>query len=727
MMVLTGILVSEAFLASAITGTGLHQALIVVAAVIFAGLRWVGPRTAAWSGMLIGILGLGVGGWQLERNGMVPVLLSDLPMIFHVAVALHFWMWTRVWGWGVSRKHVRKQDEPSAWEGWVTLVAGGIVFWATNHVEIYGSSVFGVRLMAVLVLAGGLWFAWSRSRVTSGSGPLAANVGEKAETSWRQRVGLGLFLIGGLLAMTAMVPVADRVALWSYAWLGRDQVSTELDSFQDDAPVVVSGGGVGDDAMRQLPRRADLHLDNSVRFHLWFDDMADLRMATHTTLYLRTSTMGVFTSDGGLGPIRRGEWIYDSDDGESDGITHLDSTASSGKAGEVEFWTLIRQSESRELPIMPATRSVGLTGVYAFADDWFQLALEEHQSRVRFRARAALGPANHWHDSEPAAKGDVAIDYLQLPDSPLTSRLLDLTRKIAPAGLSLDQRLSAVCRYLGQHCEYSLSYDNPDDLDPVENFLFDEKKGHCELFATGGAMLLRAIGVPARVAFGFSGGEYHPARRLIAFRQSDFHAWTEINLAGRGWVIFDTTPLGAGAAGPAERRASGEPFAAVEPGAFEDLSDERLLGQLELPWWSKWTTGAIEAISAGFVWLCLGAGVVVLGIYGWRRKRRHTEQASVLGRALSHAEPLPAEEPASSLLHEYLAACAAWGRVKGPAQTLGEYLAVLKQDGVCGDDFDELNAYLYRVRYAGGAPDSEREQGFRDLIRQALIAPEAER
>jgi protein-glutamine gamma-glutamyltransferase len=77
--------------------------------------------------------------------------------------------------------------------------------------------------------------------------------------------------------------------------------------------------------------------------------------------------------------------------------------------------------------------------------------------------------------------------------------------------------------------------------DSVDEFLFDTKAGFCEHFSSAFTVLMRAAGIPARVVTGYQGGELNPIDLIMTVRQSDAHAWTEVFLAGRGWVRVDPT------------------------------------------------------------------------------------------------------------------------------------------------------------------------------------------
>jgi transglutaminase-like putative cysteine protease len=76
---------------------------------------------------------------------------------------------------------------------------------------------------------------------------------------------------------------------------------------------------------------------------------------------------------------------------------------------------------------------------------------------------------------------------------------------------------------------------------PVDDFLFNTREGFCEHFSSAFVFLMRAAGVPARVVTGYQGGELNVFDSIITVRQSDAHAWTEVYIAGRGWLRVDPT------------------------------------------------------------------------------------------------------------------------------------------------------------------------------------------
>ncbi|MFQ5410971.1 MAG: DUF3488 and DUF4129 domain-containing transglutaminase family protein [Phycisphaerae bacterium] len=82
----------------------------------------------------------------------------------------------------------------------------------------------------------------------------------------------------------------------------------------------------------------------------------------------------------------------------------------------------------------------------------------------------------------------------------------------------------------------------PEHSDPIQDFLFNNRRGHCEYFASAMTLMCQAIGIRARLVSGYHGGEFNEAGGFFLFRKRDAHAWVEVFLQDRGWVIFDPTP-----------------------------------------------------------------------------------------------------------------------------------------------------------------------------------------
>lgn len=146
----------------------------------------------------------------------------------------------------------------------------------------------------------------------------------------------------------------------------------------------------------------------------------------------------------------------------------------------------------------------------------------------------------------PAAR-TTASGYLQVPPG-LSPHVAGLARGISEKtnGGQLEQTL-AIERYLASNYKYSLKLHSTGTLPPVEEFLFGSKEGYCEHYATAMALMLRTLGIPARVVTGFLGREVNPVGNYIIVRQRDAHTWVEAAIGGK-WMRFDPTPAVAAAA-----------------------------------------------------------------------------------------------------------------------------------------------------------------------------------
>ncbi len=132
--------------------------------------------------------------------------------------------------------------------------------------------------------------------------------------------------------------------------------------------------------------------------------------------------------------------------------------------------------------------------------------------------------------------------YLRLPAvDPRIPRLA--TRMIGSAANNYD-RASTIESYLRNHYGYTLQLPRTQPADPIANFLFDRKEGHCEYFASSMAVLLRTLGIPSRVVNGFRTNEFNDITGNYVVRAKDAHAWVEAYFPGYGWYPFDPTPSG---------------------------------------------------------------------------------------------------------------------------------------------------------------------------------------
>ncbi len=110
------------------------------------------------------------------------------------------------------------------------------------------------------------------------------------------------------------------------------------------------------------------------------------------------------------------------------------------------------------------------------------------------------------------------------------------------------QMASALANHLGRTCSYTLDMQTPDiGQDPIEMFL-EDRKGHCEYFASALAAMCMSIGIEARVVTGFSTEEYDEGKQRHIIRENHAHAWVEARVYPGVWRSFDPSPNDAVAA-----------------------------------------------------------------------------------------------------------------------------------------------------------------------------------
>ncbi|MGC8768063.1 MAG: transglutaminaseTgpA domain-containing protein [Calditerrivibrio sp.] len=102
------------------------------------------------------------------------------------------------------------------------------------------------------------------------------------------------------------------------------------------------------------------------------------------------------------------------------------------------------------------------------------------------------------------------------------------------------ETINNILKYLKENYRYSLT-DLPSGQSPVEEFLFRNKKGNCEYFASAMALLLRANDIPARLVGGFLGGYYNKNAGYYAISNKNAHVWVEALINNR-WIRLDPTP-----------------------------------------------------------------------------------------------------------------------------------------------------------------------------------------
>ncbi len=213
-------------------------------------------------------------------------------------------------------------------------------------------------------------------------------------------------------------------------------------------------------------------------------------------------------------------------------------------------WYLIRMIELQG-PIIPLPESAAsLRGI----PEDLQLALED-DGRIDFlkgrpprEFQVLANPYQRQSTEMPLLRGEVLPVHTEIPEAlrPATARAADI---IIPDSITSDlEKTRTVVSYLKRNGLYTKDLSHLDEgPDGLIHFMNYGMAGHCELFATSMALILRNEGIPTRLVTGFQAGEMGPGifnsekDDLIVYHRNA-HAWVEVWFPDRGWLAYDPTP-----------------------------------------------------------------------------------------------------------------------------------------------------------------------------------------
>jgi protein-glutamine gamma-glutamyltransferase len=184
---------------------------------------------------------------------------------------------------------------------------------------------------------------------------------------------------------------------------------------------------------------------------------------------------------------------------------------------------------------------------YIGIDNEEGLSTRDHsQERISYRAYSDTSePPAEQLRRDLAAYPPEMQRYLHVP-ADLDPRIRQLARSLIIGTQSGNRYDSArvIEAYFQQNFRYTLEQKSGGAEDPLADFMFRAREGHCEYFSTAMAVMLRSADVATRVVNGFQLGEYNDAADVYTVRQSDAHSWVEVYFPETGaWVSFDPTPV----------------------------------------------------------------------------------------------------------------------------------------------------------------------------------------
>jgi len=131
--------------------------------------------------------------------------------------------------------------------------------------------------------------------------------------------------------------------------------------------------------------------------------------------------------------------------------------------------------------------------------------------------------------------------YLQLPPD-FSEKIGSLAFDLTSQADSRIEKAIKITNYLRNTFRYKDSVLIPQGKDPIEWFLFDGREGFCNYFSTAEVLMLRSIGIPARMVVGYAQGERLSESDEFLVRIKDSHSWVEVFFPESGWIILEPTP-----------------------------------------------------------------------------------------------------------------------------------------------------------------------------------------
>ncbi|MDQ1485087.1 MAG: protein-glutamine gamma-glutamyltransferase, partial [Actinomycetota bacterium] len=279
----------------------------------------------------------------------------------------------------------------------------------------------------------------------------------------------------------------------------------------------------------------------------------------------------------------------------------------------------------------------------------------------------------------------------------MPSRVQTLANSLVVGAASRFDAVAAVESYLRSHEKYNLSSPVPaEGADVVDDFLFVSHQGFCEQFATATVMMLRSVGIPARLLTGYAGSDKNVKDGRRVFVASDAHAWVQVWYPGIGWIDTDPT--------------AGATLVNSHPSLRAQIATA--LKKL----WKQMPGGRLGALLAVVLLCVLGWVVSTLG-RRWlvRRRRRAAVDRGRRG-----------DGPVLAAYLRLDAVLATVDRARAPAETLGEFARRLGGMTATAADVAAAVACLERESYGVDPPTDAQAAAAADVFDRLRFAARTE-
>ena len=467
--------------------------------------------------------------------------------------------------------------------------------------------------------------------------------------------------------------------------------------------------GAGFDNRRELPKKGNINLGDQEVMYLRIPNDEEFNKFISRQNYVRNAVLDKYVGDAWESVSMEKEWISDEMDGTKDDWVRV----ASGNGILHEIY--LPESGGAGLPAIQNSLAYRLKFIIGSGFNSYQAELRgsvryqvESKPLIWSEFKGEPLEVTEAISSDLLSQG-ISRDVLSPAKGNLGRKVKLLFSEITEGSITPSDQLDSIQRYLRSEFEYSTEVQNLKSLSAMENFLFQERAGWCDYFASAAALLAREAGYHARTAYGFSGGRAFPREGIVSYSASDAHSWAEVFVEGHGWVVFDATPVGSGAARVPARSSIKDakgPELSSYGDAHENESNTEVVKDPE------------EDKRTQMIWLAGLLGFFALlylkvFIQRFISKKNKGEVAEI------SEKEFYLDRNAPPYLLEFLKMCLEIGRPKAKGDTIKEASREAQKIKESDSEaFDLLVDYHYAVRYAGSARDRATESVLRKSFRR---------
>jgi hypothetical protein len=317
--------------------------------------------------------------------------------------------------------------------------------------------------------------------------------------------------------------------------------------------------------------------------------------------------------------------------------------------------------------------------------------------------------------------------YTALPRA-ISDRVRKLAHQIVFEGATTLEKTRAIEGYLRRSFSYDLNSPAGRSSDPLDDFLFSSRRGHCEFYSSAMVVLLRELKIPSRNVTGFIGGSYNRFGHYYAVRQGDAHSWVEAYIPDHGWQTFDPTPPS-----DAAPRSELSGLLAFVRDIIEatsqrwdryvvgyDLRQQVYLFETISRYSSRHASPMFARLKPFVIWIAGGTAAVIAYVIWQRRSKRRSSPPAA-------RDPRSRERMLATALYELLeGAMSSKGIPRGASTPPLRHAESLERLGhPLAEDVLYLTQVYLDARFGGGAITEDGRRDFENRVRRLKAVPTA--